>query len=365
MKRSFKEHIRWRIVVILSILLVLSLGMTLWCFSQPLQLEKDVPVYKYTQQAQVNYLVHFKANKFFDERTAGPGRAYITSLTDYIETQLVCQLNGDSPASVHGNIEVVAVLTGYILQEKSGSQAGEKEKVKIWEKVTPLLEPTPYVNDKAKTETIKVIPVNLAQFKNFADQVNTELKSPAELVELAVIYNVTADVSNDQGTSTSKVSPQLVIPIKGNTFVVGGALTDKKEQAINSKQTVDVPGANGSRKLAAVVTIFLVLLLLLVIYGSTIEEEDPFEKALRQIMKKHGDRIVAARGLIPHVFDGNLVSLESLEELVKVADELGQPILYENIQTDMHSFYVVHEPLIYNYRLSPEIFHKERPKADY
>lgn len=350
MKRSFKEHIRRRIVSILTVLLLVSAGITFWRFLQPLEVEEDVPVCKYTQQARVDYLVHFRANNLFDEMTAGPGRGYITSLTDYIETQLVYQLNGDSPASVQGNVAVVAKVTGYNLQNKS-SDSDEKEKVIIWEKTFPLLAPTPYSSNEARTEIKRVIPINLSQFRDFANQVNTAYFSPTQNIELTVFYNITAGVSNQKGTATSQVCPQLIIPLQGNTFAVFGALTDKKENAINSKEMVEVPGAQVARRVSAGVTVLLAVLLFLVLFATSAEIENPAEKELRQIIKKHGERVVSGILKLPEEFAQNTIVFHNFYDLVKVADEVAQPILYEELPEGSHTFYVINDPLIYRYSL--------------
>lgn len=351
MNITLKGHIRKRVIIVLSVLLLILLGMTAWKFLQPLQAEKEVPLYKFTQQAQVNYLVHVTPNNFFPEKSYGPGRAYITSLTDTIETQLAYQIAGESPAQVKGEVQVDAVLTGYIYRDKKGGQPGEKEKIVVWSKTTPLLESTPYSGNKARTEFTKVIDVDLNQFKDFVEKVSTELKNPAELVELAVIYNVSARVATGQGNVESKVAPQLVIPIKGNTFVVDGALNDKKEAAITEKQTVEVPGARTGRKVYGGVALFTALLLLAVVFGTGIEEEDPLEKELGRIMKRHGDMIVESEGAVPGFLKNERVVLHAFIDLVKVASEVGRPILFEDTGRSAYNFYVTNEPLVYTYTL--------------
>lgn len=366
MKIKLKVNIRKRVVTVLSVLLLVLLGMTAWKFLQPLRIEKDVPLYKFTQQAQVNYLVHILPNSFFPEKSAGPGRAYITSLTDNIETQLVYQIAGESPAQVKGDVQVTAVLAGYIYKDKKGGQPGEKEKVVVWSKTTPLLESTPYSGNKAKSEFTKVVNVDLNQFKAFAEQVGTELKNPAELVELTVIYNVSARVANEQGNVESKVAPQLVIPIKGNTFMVDGVLLDKKEGAITEKKTVEVPGARTGRIVYGGITLFATLLLLIVVFGTGIEDEDPLEKELGWIMKKHGDMIVEAQGAVPGFFNDEQVVVHAFIDLVKVASELGRPILFEDTGQSVYNFYVANEPLVYTYTLDAlsvlELISTEAPR---
>lgn len=351
MKRTLKMHIRRRTIIILAAVFLVLLGMTVWKFIQPMQSEKDVPLYKFTQQAQVNYLVHVLPNNFFPEKSYGPGRAYITSLTDNIETQLNYQLIGQSPAQVKGDVAVDAVLTGYIYKDKKGGQSGEKEKVVVWSKTTPLLEKTAYSGNKAKTEFTKVVNVDLNKYKNFADQVNAELKNPAEVVELAVIYNVSAKVATDQGACESRVAPQLVIPVKGNTFIVDGALLDKKEGAITEKQMVEVPGVKAGRMAYGVITLFAALLLLGVIFLTSVEEEDPLEKELGRIIKKYGERIVESEGGVPRFNENDRVVMRTFIDLVKVASEVGRPILFEDTGKNAYHFNVIQEPFIYVYIL--------------
>jgi len=43
--------------------------------------------------------------------------------------------------------------------------------------------------------------------------------------------------------------------------------------------------------------------------------------------------------------------MDSFEDLIKVADEVGQPVLYENHLEGIHSFYVLGEALTYSYML--------------
>mgnify|MGYP000865777532 CR=1 FL=1 len=351
MKKELKTHIRKRIIAGLSVLFLALLGMAGWNFLQPRQAEKDVPLYQYTQQAQVNYQVHFLPNNFFPEKSAGPGRAYITSLTDFIETRLDYQISGERPADVKGEVEVAAVLTGYIYRDKAGSQSGEKEKIVVWSKTTPLLETTPYNGNSVKTELTKVVRVDLNQYKKFADQVNAEFKSPAELVELVLIYGVSAHISTDQGKSDSKVSPQLVIPIKGNTFIVGGALADKKDNAITQKKMVEVPGAQTGRMVYGGLALVAGLLLLATIFGTDVELEDPLEKELRRIINKFGERIVEVGGAAPRVAHENRVELNSFDDLVKVASEVARPILFEDTGKAVYKFYVINEPYLFSYAL--------------
>lgn len=350
MKKYMKPRMRQQVIITLSVLLLVSAGITWWRFNLPLEVEKDIPVYNYTQEAQVNYLVHFRANELLDEVTAGPGRGYISSLTDYVETNLDYRLIGDYPAEVHGTVEASARLTGYLVQSKEGSD--EKEKVVIWEKTQPLLSPTPYSSFSSQTEIKRMIPIYLNQYREYTGRINTAFFNPTNTVELAILYNVTASVYTNHGISCSQVCPRLVIPIQGNTFAVYGSPNDKKNQIITIKKMVQVPGAITKRQISAGTTIILTLLLLLVLLITKAEIEDPAETELRTIMKLHGMRIVAVEETaLPAAFAKRTIHLRSFFDLVKAADEVAQPILYENSHDRVHSFYILNGAVKYHYCL--------------
>lgn len=345
------KNIRRGLIIALTLLLLGSAGLTAWWFKQPTEKETKVPVYTCNQQAQVDYQVFFIPNNYFPEPTGGPGQAYITPLTQYIETTFNYRFSGKAPADISGQYQVDAALIGYMLKEKEGSKEMEKEKVKVWAKTYPLLPATPFSAHDRNLEIKQVIPVDIRSYANFADQVAKELKFSADLVELTVTYNVQGDAVTPDGKVSESVNTALLIPIDGSAFMVGGLLADKKDSSITKSVTKAVPGVKTARAGFAVATGLLALLLLLVISQTKAKIEDLAEKELRTIIKKHGDRIVAGVFSFPATLEKNTIVLHSFYDLVKVADEVAQPILYENVHEGVHAFYVINEPLIYHYAL--------------
>lgn len=352
MMKIMKRKTRQAVIVLLSILLLVSGGLTYWWLQKPTEKETMIPVYTGTQVVGIDYQVFFSPNNFFPEPVVGPGQAYITPLTQYIETVFNYRFSGDIPADISGQYQVDAALTGYMLKEKKDSQdMQEREKVKVWGKSYPLLPPTPFTAHDRQLEIKQVIPVDIRSYADFAQQVTQGLKFSADLVELTVTYSVEGGAKTSQGEIREPVQSVLVIPIEGSSFMVGGMLNNQKEKSITRSQIDTVPGVKAGRYGFGIVTGLWAVLLLLVLFKTIAENEDPVEKELRQIIKKHGDRIAAAIFSAPVVSDNNSVVLSSFNDLVKVADELAQPILYENVPATKHSFYVINDPLVYYYSL--------------
>ncbi|NLC07964.1 MAG: DUF5305 domain-containing protein [Syntrophomonadaceae bacterium] len=351
-KKTINKNTRLGLIVVLALMLAGSTGLTVWWYQQPLEKVKEVPVYTCQQQIQVDYQVFIDPNNFFAEQIIGPGQAYITSLTQDIETTLNYSFSGDAPSDISGQYQVEAVLTGYILKEKPGSQTMEREKVRVWTRAWELLPPTPFFAHDRKLEVKQPVPVDVRSYAFFAEQVARELKFSADVVELAVTYNVQAEALTPRGEVEEPIKAVMLIPLKGASFMVEGMLTDKKEKSITQSETEIVAGVKTARRGFAVAAGVLALLLLLVIFKTTAEIVSPEERILRQIMKKQGDRIVAGFSWVPAISDKNIINLNSFDDLVKVADEVKQPILYEQANTSLHSFYVVNAPLIYRYSLT-------------
>lgn len=350
-----KKNTRRGLIFALALLVLVSAGLSAWWFKQPTEKARKVPVYTCRQQVQIGYQVFISPNNFFPQPVIGPGQAYITPLTQYIETTLYYNFSTETPVEISGQYQVDAALTGYILKEKEGSGEMEREKVKVWEKPWVLLPPTPFAARNNILEIKQVIPVDIKTFSDFAEQVAQELKFAADVVELTVNYNILGGALTPQGEIREPINAVMVIPIDGSSYMVGGRLADKKEKSIATTQMETVSGVKTARIGYTIAAGIFALLLLLAIFKTAVLSENPEEKNLRRIIKKYGDRIVTGFNWVPAISEQNIIFLDSFDDLVKVSDELGQPVLYKNDHENIHSFYVVNEPLIYSYSLEVKI----------
>lgn len=350
---TLDQKVRRVIIVILSLLTVIAVGMAVWKMKQPAEIIKDIPAYKYSQNAQVDYRVFFLPNDNFPDKSAGPGRGYLTPITDYIYTRFSYHLKGDGVSNINGQYKVDAVVIGYILKETEGATAGapQREKVKVWEKTTPVLASTPFSSTTGRVEIKKEIPIYLQTYVDFATKVLEEYKNAVDLVEVTVNYNVASNIATAEGKNADKSNPLLVIPIKGNSYTIGGTLTDKKEGAVTAKQSVVVPGVKTARMGFSVAAGAFALILLFVILGTRPRDEDTAERTVRLLLKKYGDRVVVGQDVLAAVDAKSVMVLDTFDDLVKVADEAGRAIIYEKNEGGAYSFFVISDTLVYANKL--------------
>lgn len=323
--------------------------MTVLKYLQPTQEQKEVPVYSFESTAGIDYQVFFTPNNYFPQQSAGPGQAYITPLTEYVEAHFNCLFAGEQPADIQGQYSATAWLTGYV-EKKQGE---ERIKVKAWEINNSVVPATPFSGQQDRLELSTAAPINIRHYTDFVEAVAKEIRFSADVVELKVTYDITGTVKTEQGETQIEAAPYMLIPIKGNSFMVEGVLEDKKEGSITEMQTVPIPGIEQTRLTWLIISCVMLILLVGTWVSTRGITVDPLLRELASIFKKHGDRIVYVAEGLPTISKDLLLTVDSFENLVAVADEISQPILYEMVAEGIYNFYVIGEPLLYTYRPSP------------
>lgn len=114
---------------------------------------------------------------------------------------------------------------------------------------------------------------------------------------------------------------------------------------------------NKSRLIGYGIGIAILLLALLgLIFGTQKAEVDPIVKELKKIFKNHGTRLVALDSdtIAP---DEHLSKVHSIDDLVRISDELGKPIVYKhsNDYKENTRFWVFDENRYYVFDLKESI----------
>lgn len=364
MRIKFRKNSRRGIIILFLLLVLGSAGWTAWWYQQAETKVEEVPVFSHEHTATVDYQVYFHPNEFFPEVLSAPsGLAYITLLTDYINTVFTYSFAASEEVEIMGDYEVVAVLNAAVMV----GERDARERITVWEVREVLVPTTPFTANDQILEIEQQIPVILTKHAEFAELVRTELRFSPEVIDLSIIYNINVEAVSAHGTVSETLTPVMIFPVGGNVFSVDGRLTDSKEGMMTTSRIIDLPEVPQMRQIAAITTGVLFFLFLLSVFLTTAIPETLAEKKLLAIMKKYGERIVASRGLVPFASRENMMSMNSFEDLLKVADEVGQPILYEVAETDKqrkHSFYVITATLAYVFSMEEAVEEIVADKTD-
>jgi hypothetical protein len=202
-------------------------------------------------------------------------------------------------------------------------------------------------------------PVDIVYLNELLNNIRTETGTSGEAYSLIIEAFVHVTAQTDFGPIDEVFTQTLSTELGGGTLIWNEDLEATQEGAITTTHTIPNSNRYLGLSVSGVKTTSLTLLLIflaifvvaLVYYQKTKPAELPlFEKEALAIDKKYADRIAQAGSQTP-VASEKIVSLGSIEDLVKIADELGKPIMHQppSNSEKQHTYYVIDGATQYQY----------------
>jgi hypothetical protein len=143
----------------------------------------------------------------------------------------------------------------------------------------------------------------------------------------------------DKGPIEKSISPSLIIPLDVDMFEITEENIVDQTEAIEEIKQVQKPINKNLIIIYGIILVFLIIALIILIFFTKLAcEKNPLEKELSRIFKKYGDRLVALNSDISIT---NSKNVNSIEDLVKIADEIERPIVYKYCENkEINKFYV-------------------------
>ena len=303
--------------------------------------EQAAPQFSYQQTGALDYKVLINPNSIFPDTSMGPGQTYFYKIVNAIDTSLSYSFNADKSANIKVDYEIIATINAKDMWSKDFVLLPMTEQTKTGDSITIS------ANN----------PIDLSPFNDFLANVNKELGVGAQDPELDVKADIYLTADTAFGEVRDLVTPTLTIPLTTGSFQIASNSPVSRNGALTKKSTVvDIPTKlKGIRKNIGFLVLPFFLLLVLVFATEGKEPEiDPFQKKFNQIISRYGSRMIVLQDL-PAASAS--VTIDSIENLVKVADETGNPIFYfaaGNGNSTSYVFMVLHGSTIFRYVLSDE-----------
>ncbi len=306
---------------------------------------------------QFDYAVNLKENSIFDTRTLRPpsvvamsssttlkpGQVVFSRLIDSMDVTFYYQFKSSRPATkITSDVEITALV----------------EATDLWSKKFPLL------YQKESGDFKLSFPLDLVGYMELFQTIREETGASGE----SSTVTITADVHTVAETPFGVIDETFSHPMK---LTLAGSIVEwdeelEKSQPGSIKKMTVVPNpnkylglsVNGVQGLStALVGIFLLLCVLSVGVAVMFKPVEPprIQKETLRLGKKYGERMVEATSQMP-VADGQTISLGSMEDLIKIADELGKPIIHQPPGTSErgHAYYVFDGVARYQYVLTAD-----------
>ena len=310
--------------------------------------EKKISLYSYKSKGNISYKVLLLPNEIYTVNSLGEGNTYITDYIDHINASIKYEFNGERPAEIKGNYEIVAVMEGML-----GDEKGKKT---VWKKEKTLQIKTNFsVNDK-KYSVQQDVPIKLKEYSDITQRIFKTSNVNFD-TKLTILFKINLEAKTDKGVIKESLSPSMEIPLNSKSFEIKGNLSQGKEAAIEEVKKIPVPINHKMVGITStIIGICVALLIFLFLFTAELIINNPFKKKLDQIFKLHGSRMVAIESEVSFSCE-SIMKVVSIEDLVRISDDMCKPILYRNSGDlkELYKFYVIDDSKIYLFELEEKL----------
>ena len=296
---------------------------------------------KGTGETSMDYTVHLKDNPVTDQTEMEAGQYYLKPFVDYFDVQCDLNLELDHEANYTLTDKMDVVLV---------SQVGTDEERKvIWEKSetkAKLEESAGVGNTIQSNRSVRV------RFENYDALVNSLVDEYDLLTDyvIKVVYEATVTLDYNGMTQQQTFSSNIVIPFTNPIIEVSGVPVSSQDIAIEQDQQQSA-ALNISLVIlyAAGILVCLGMILIIRFKTTSLAREDAYSQKVAGIFKEYGNRLA---GLSEALFyqSSVMMSIDKIEDMVKIADEIGQTVFYYQVDDEAErkiEFYVFDEGRIY------------------
>jgi len=261
----------------------------------------------------------------------GPGLLYFPGIIDNIKASFSYQFLCDRPISEQSQeVEVTVII----------------ENPEKWSKSLVVVPET----SKAGSFTIS-FPIDIQYFIMVIDAIGQETGVRGSSHNIVIKADVHTVARTGLGTIDEVYTQTLGVKLEGSTLTFGEELSGSKSGSIGGAATLGASGGGSSR---APWIVGLVIALLALVYFSWCQIQlrlapvSAGEAEVTRARKKYRQMMVDVEELPGVKPTETVIPLNSLDDLVRIADDLLKPVLH-HAEADKHTYCVIDGAIRYQY----------------
>lgn len=327
------------ILIVLSIVLLYNVYVA---YQLPTDVERYVSRCDYEHDGDFYYIAHITPTSIYDNKSAiGPDEVCFSKITDHLDIFFYYNFRCTEPAEVKGDYEIIAVV----------------ESPDQWIKRFIIVPKTAFNSSGRYADFTSSFPLNVSQYGSIANEIGDEIGIRPANPKLTIETYIHTIAKTDAGNIDETFFPAIEIPLNKDIIEVNGDLHQSKTGSIEKTERIYQPNVIYRRyySLGALVLCLIMLsvfayVILAAKHGSRGRGVATIEKEVMVAKKKYGDWIVDTDD-IPARADDRVISLNSFEDLIKVAEELGKPVIHKKSSTSKreHVYHVFDGATRYDY----------------
>jgi len=335
---NLPNKVRLAIVGILVIILLFSIISLANAYQKSTTTQKTISALEYNQVGNYNYIAYINESLLYEgKETLMPGDGTIfRNITKNINASLLYRLSTNKYSNISGTYTITAQIT-----------------TENWNKTYTIVNETPVNSNGTYAIFSEQFPIDYLFYENITSQIEEEteidVNNPTLLIQADIILFIEADdeiIYKTLNPSLSVTLDQEIIEIEfGEDNEDSGKGTPIIEETTNQKVIEE----------RNTWTIYLIISLVILILSAALTKSDEYltttGKANKKIMKKYKEWIVDV-DKEPMKADSEILQVNSIEDLIKISEELGKPIFHYLTDQDNHHYYVLDGSITYEYKIS-------------
>ena len=300
----------------------------------------------YKESSTVDYMVNLKDNDYYDKKSLPAGMNYIANLIKNINVVFDYNFISSEELKYKTTYSVDAIIKVYDDTDK---------KEVLYEKKEQLVKDKTINKDNLKHNDFRQnLDVDYQHFNNFVKSFKSSYALTSSS-DLTIVLNVETHAESEKFTNKINLnsSSSLTIPLTEQTLNIKIDSND-----INNYKTIyedrGVKDLNVKYLvgfvLSVLLDIYFIVLSIKILY-LIIKERSKYDITLKKLLKDYDSIIGNVKNSVDET-GYKVLNMLSFEELRDIHDNLGTPIIYNEIKAHkLSEFVIIHDNIIYKYTL--------------
>lgn len=343
MKRiALPEKIWFAIVGFLLIAFIFSTYTTMAAYQTPTMTDESYVRLTYSSSAKYNYVVELENNTVYNKTRLSPGEGIIfKQIVKEINASMTYTFQIDQNAEISGTYYIQAII-----------------KTDLWTKIYTIVPSKSFTSNGRSSRFEQYFPIDFSFYDSVVSIINSEIGLNAPNPILIIKCPIAVNAKTSDTTIYETFEPEITVSLNQKTIEISDILSLQKTGSRTGTRQVfnqDVVDNRNNWTAYSVIILVVSLLFLIATKGESavISKQDI---VLKKIQKKYGEWMVDTKAK-PVRLNSKIIPVNSLDDLSKVGEELGKPILHYTSEFNndfFHSYYVVDENAAYEYVLKTE-----------
>ena len=337
---SLQKNIRIGVVALFCIIFLFTISITYGTYQEPTTSTETVVTYTYTQTGIFDFTINLKNNSIYNKTEIKPEREIVfKQIVDSINASFTYHYRGNESAETTGQYSLSAQVT-----------------TDLWEKNYAIIPKSNFNSNKITASFDFDFPINITFYENVVTEIDDEIGIGSSNPILTIECNIVVSSQTSKGVVYDSFIHSVNLSLGGNIIEFGGDFVQSDAGVLTGEEQVFLQDVVDNRNIwsATSLIFFLILVCFYLVTKNTIEKADKTQKMVKKIKKKYGEWIVEVEKPPKRALGAEVISVKSLEDLIKTSEELGKPVLYHTSSSGKkakHAFYVIDELLQYEHAL--------------